>query len=189
MSRIDPLGLDAWDIRGEWGSDEIQAYSDFMRNFVQNYNKKIDCADLGLLGLIRFASQNNLPVNLKYWAKGKWNYHSAASDDFTSASQFETVAMRDLGALNVIDNSSPIGLDQLQPGDLLMTRYHSTMGHTRIVTESSCSDSCTDADVTWYQGSLPPVVPQRMRGPFSGVNPGTLGMDQVPRRWNFKDWN
>lgn len=64
LNLIDFDGLAAWRVTGSWGAQEIQAYSDFMRTFISSYNQRIDCADLGLLGLIQFASQNGLPVNL-----------------------------------------------------------------------------------------------------------------------------
>jgi RHS repeat-associated protein len=189
ISSIDPLGLAAWSVNNSWTEDRVLAYSEYMRTFVETYNRRIDCADLGLLGLIRFAANNGLPVNLRYWSQGAWGSYDASSDAFSSVAQFESLVLQNMGALNVIDNTTAIAPRELRAGDLLMTKYNNTLGHTRIVTETRCSGECENPFVVWYQGNLPPVVPERRTDFLNGLNPGVLPPSQVPRRWNFDSFN
>jgi len=186
---IDATGLEAWAGTNQWNSSQALAYGEFMRQFVQTYNQKIDCADLGLLGLLKFAEQNKLPVKLKYWSGGSWKTYDSGSEAFSSASQFQSTVLTNLGALNIIDNTVPVTPLNIRPGDFLMTRYNQSLGHTRIVVAKSCE--CSNPDVTWYQGNLPPVVPQRRSGTLSDIltQGGTLAPNQVPRRWDFNAWH
>ena len=189
INNIDPFGLAAWSITNQWNAQQIQTYSNFMANFISNYSEEIDCADLGLKGLIRFASQNSLPVNLKYWANGGWKYYDAASDAFSSVAQFESTVLMNMGALNIIDNTSAIQPSALQTGDFLMSRWSSTLGHTRVVYSSQHNPRTGNTNVKWYQGNLPPVVPEMRSGNLSEIDPGTLPLNQATRRWNFNSWS
>ena len=166
----------------------MEAYSAFMKAFVAGYTEPIDCADLALLGLVRFASQEGLPLRLKYWSKSEWSFYDVSSAEFSSVDQFERAVLVNLGALNIIDNTAPLPLSQLQAGDLLMTRWSSTLGHTRIVTSSTCNKQCSDASIVWYQGNLPVAPVERKTGLFSGIPAGTLPATGVPRRWKFENW-
>ena len=161
---VDPFGLDAWRKTNSWGPKFIQAYSDFMKAFVRSYSAKIDCADLALLGLITFASDNGLPVSLRYYSRGGWNVYDAQSSQFQTVDQFISTVLANLGALNVIDNTHPINAADLAPGDLMMSKWSATLGHTRVVTEVSGSGD--DIVVTWYQGNLPPNSRPDARGNF-----------------------
>ena len=114
----------------------------------------------------------------------------ASSDDFTSAQEFEDTILRNLGALNGVDNTRQIQPSDLQGGDFLMSRWDAREGHTRIVDESSCdNETCSNPNVTWYQGNLPPVVPERRTGPLSDIDGGTLDDEAIPRRWRFDRFN
>jgi RHS repeat-associated protein len=185
---IDPSGLEAWPATNKWNAGQASAYADFMVQFVQTYNQKIDCADLALLGLMRFAEQNQLPVKLKYWNRG-WKLYDSTSEAFSSGAQFQSMVLLNLGALNVIDNTIPVTPLALQAGDLLMTKYNQQLGHTRVVVAKSCE--CSNPNVTWYQGTLPPVIPERRSGVLSDVlmQGDKLPPAQVPRRWDFNAWN
>ena len=193
-SYFDPFGLDAWKKTHSWARADIEAYSNYMKDFVKNYPGKIDCADLALMGLINFASSNGLPVNFKYYSAGHWGSYNAQSGDFSSVGQYTNTVLTNMGAVNVIDNTHPISPGDLQAGDLLMTKYDPRTtggrytGHTRIVTGLSCK--CADPTVTYYFGNLPPDVPERGQGPLSGIlrQGGMLAPNQVPRRWNFGSW-
>lgn len=184
---IDPTGLAAWASAGSWTPERASAYAAFMQKFVQSHNQKIDCADLGLLGLMKFAEANGLPLKLKYWAGGGWSSYDSASDAFSSSAQYQTTVLMNLGALNIIDNTVPVTPPNLRAGDFLMTKYNNSLGHTRVVRSTSCE--CSDPTVTWYQGNLPPVVPERRSGALSSINGGLLPSNQVPRRWDFDAWN
>jgi CMP-2-keto-3-deoxyoctulosonic acid synthetase len=89
-----------------------------------------------------------------------------------------------LGALNIIDNTRKIQIANAGAGDLIMTNWSSTLGHTRIVTEVKKTDA--DYFVVWYQGNLPPVIPERREGNFSEI--GNV-FENRPRRWNFAQFS
>ena len=71
-----------------WTSEKIADYHAFMAAFTANYKEKIDCADLALVGLIEFAFENRLPVRLKYYKKGSWQWYTSPTyeslDDATN---------------------------------------------------------------------------------------------------------
>ena len=59
------------------------------------------------------------------------------------------------------------------------------LGHTRIIYEmikASAALEASDYRVVWFQGNLPPVVPQRRESMFSAIE-NVYG--NKPRRWNF----
>lgn len=153
------------------------------------YNDKIDCADLGWKGLLQFASKNNLPLILKYWANGSWNFYDPSSNEFSSFAQFEATVLMNMGALNIIDNTVAVPPSSLQAGDFVMTQYNSVLGHTRVVYSSQYNSKTGDTTITWYQGNLPPVVPVKKTGNLSSIDTGTLGLGQSTRRWDFLKWN
>jgi RHS repeat-associated protein len=186
---IDPLGLEAWPITQKWTPEKIAAYSKFMRDFVRNYTDPIDCADLVLLGLIDFASQNGLRVNLKTYSGGGWKYYDSASKSFNTVDEYKQAVLRDLGALAVIDNTRAVSPSDLRAGDVLMTQYPGgQIGHTRVVTDVQCAGNCSDPNVTYYYGNLPPTSPVPDTRSLSKVPGGALSATQIPRRWNFGKW-
>jgi hypothetical protein len=60
-----------------WTNNEIARYHQFAKQYISTYSGRIDCADLAIAVLMEFASNNKLPVTLKYYQGGwKWmNYH------------------------------------------------------------------------------------------------------------------
>jgi hypothetical protein len=165
-----------------WTHEKTFAYRQFAKKFIATYDKEIDCADLALASLVEFAYDNKLPVRLKYY-DGGWKYYESAKEPKKEA--FRKLVMRNMGALNVIDNSHSINLDEAGPGDLIMTKWDSRLGHTRIIYEiakASLAPDATDYKVVWFQGNLPPVVPQRREALFSTIQ-NVFG--NKPRRWNF----
>lgn len=103
-----------------WDSTTIAKYHTFAKDYVQNYQRRIDCADLAIASLVDFAAENSLNVRLKYYA-GSWKWY-AFDPDKDNAAQFKVMAMRMLGALNVIDNTEPILIGLAKPGDLIMSK-------------------------------------------------------------------
>lgn len=166
-----------------WTYDKIFAYGLFARKFISGFGNEIDCADLALTSLVEFAYDNSLPVRLKYYASHGWKAFESASEPSKEA--FKRLVTRQMGALNVIDNSHGVALSDARPGDLIMTRWDSRLGHTRIIYEIKATKSprgAADYDVTWYQGNLPPVIPQKRQAIFSAIE---HVFDGRPRRWNF----
>jgi hypothetical protein len=54
-------------------SREYREYQRFSKNYIENFNEKIDCADLAIACLVDFPNENALPVKLKHFAGGwKW---------------------------------------------------------------------------------------------------------------------
>lgn len=161
-----------------WQATDIDKYQLYAKSYIEGYDKKIDCADLAIACLADFASTNSLPVKLKYYAGGwKWLEFTPGT---TSAAAFKDKAMMMLGALNVIDNTHSIQLADVKAGDLIMTKWNASLGHTRIV--HSISQDASGYLVTWYQGNLPAVVPEKREGYFSTIE-NVFG--NKPRRWNF----
>ena len=98
-----------------------------------------------------------MPVKLKYYDGGwKWLNFDPSSD---KGSTYKKKAMQMLGALNVIDNTKSIALHLAKPGDLIMSKWSSTFGHTRIIYSTQLDKKSGETSVTWYQDNLPPVVP------------------------------
>jgi hypothetical protein len=167
-----------------WDDTKISSYHTFAENYVSTYKNKIDCADLAIASLVDYAAKESLPVKLKYYNGGwKWLNFDPKTD---KASEFKNTAMKMLGALNVIDNTKPIALHLAKPGDLIMSKWSTTLGHTRIIYSTVLDKKTGETSVTWYQGNLPPVVPQKRQENFSSIH-GVYG--GTPRRWNFEQFN
>lgn len=166
-----------------WSAQQQRAFSAFMAEYVRSYDQPIDCADLALSGLAVFASENGLPVRLFDYEERprRWLEYNPARDDWQ---QYRRHIMSQLGAINVIENSRAIRLDEARAGDLIMTQNHGggSTGHTRIITGLTTDPATGDMVVQWYQGNLPPVVPERRERPFREI-PNVYGAS--PRRWRF----
>lgn len=167
-----------------WTQNDIASYHQFAKHYISTYGERIDCADLAISALIVFASRNKLPVRLKYFQSGwKWMDYNPSKDN---ATKYRNNAMRMLGALNVIDNTKPISIGSAKPGDFIMSKWDSSMGHTRIIFSINYKVEEKDYNVVWYQGNLPPVKPEKRTDLFSKIN-GVY--DRKPRRWNFEQFN
>ena len=165
-----------------WTYENVVAYQLFAKRYISSYVTEIDCADLALASLVEFAYENGLRVKLKYYDKGWKPYDSSAEP---SKDAFKRLVMRNMGALNVIDNTHSISLSEAAAGDLIMTKWDARLGHTRIIYELTPvlgAAEASDYRVVWYQGNLPPVVPERREQLFSAIGNVYGGK---PRRWNF----
>lgn len=165
-----------------WTHEKIFAYRLFARRFISGYAGEIDCADLALTSLVEYAYGDALPLRLKYYDHGWKTYDSVAHPD---KEEFKRLVTRNMGALNVIDNSHAIPITDAAAGDLIMSRWDSRLGHTRIIYEITPifgESGAPDHDVVWYQGNLPPVVPQRRQAVFTSIE-HVYG--DKPRRWSF----
>jgi hypothetical protein len=168
-----------------WNKAAIDGYARFARDYVTDFDQPIDCADLALSALVDYAAANRLPVRLRYFAKGKWDSYAMPAGS-RKAATFKANALRMLGALNVIDNTRKIPIASAGAGDFIMTRWSPTLGHTRVITSMSFDPAADDYRVVWYQGNLPPVVPQRRSGLFSAIQ---NVYDGAPRRWKFSQFD
>lgn len=167
-----------------WTNDKISNYHNYAKTYISSYNTKIDCADLAIAALIDFSAKEKLPVKLKYYKKGwEWLKFDPKNDD---AKMFKTKAMRMLGALNVIDNTKAIPMGIAKSGDLIMSKWNPSLGHTRIIYSIKHDAKNKKYEVVWYQGNLPPVKPEKKTDYFSYIN-GVFG--GTPRRWNFEQFN
>jgi hypothetical protein len=90
-----------------------------------------------------------------------------------------------LGALNVIDNTKPVPIGMARPGDLIMTKWNNSSGHTRIIHTINYEPGSKKCIITWYQGNIPPVVPEKKEADFSKIE-SVYG--NTPRRWNFEQF-
>jgi hypothetical protein len=168
-----------------WTKSAIDGYAAFSRTYVTSFAAAIDCADLALSSLVDYAIVNRLPLRLRYFAKGKWDWYALAAGSRKGAA-FKRNALQMLGALNVIDNTRKIGIESARAGDLIMTRWSPTLGHTRIIDRITLDPAAGDYRVVWYQGNLPPVVPQRRTGLFAAIS---NVYDNAPRRWKFSQFD
>ena len=167
-----------------WTNDMIRRYQAYTADYISRYGEKIDCADLALASLIDFAYASGLPVNLKYFSKG-WKYYT--SRDY-SRDDYKRVVLDNLGALSVIDNTQAIEPAEAGPGDLIMTKHDSRLGHTRVIysiAQVNQGNGKTDYRVIWYQGNLPAVVPERREGLLSEIS---KVFEDKPRRWRFSQF-
>jgi hypothetical protein len=149
-----------------------------MATEVPAYAEAIDCADLALLMLARYAARERLNVRLRYLRNGRWRTYDYAPGD--NADGYTRRIMISLGALNIIDNTEPIGIAEGRAGDFIMSRWDGRLGHTRVIT--SVTPQAGGFNVVWYQGNLPPVVPERREAMFAAIE-GVFG--NRPRRWRF----
>jgi hypothetical protein len=145
---------------------------------VPAYGEPIDCADLALLMLARYAARERLRVRLRYLSNGRWRTCDYAPGD--NADGYVRRIMISLGALNVIDNTAPISIADARAGDFIMSRWDGRLGHTRVIT--SVTHQAGGFKVVWYQGNLPPVVPERREAMFAAIE-GVF--ENRPRRWRF----
>ena len=168
-----------------WTKAAIDGYASFSQTYVTSFTEEIDCADLALSALVDYAVANRLPVRLRYFAKGTWDWYALPAGGRKGAA-FKRNALRMLGALNVIDNTRKIAIDSARAGDFIMTRWSPTLGHTRIIDRIAFDQAAGDYRVVWYQGNLPPVVPQRRTGLFAGI---ANVYENAPRRWRFSQFD
>lgn len=167
-----------------WTSKKISRYYNYAKTYVSSYNEKIDCADLAIAVLVDFSAKENLPVKLKYYNKGwEWLIFDPETDN---TKEFKAKAMRMLGALNIIDNTKSILMGLAKSGDLIMTKWNPTLGHTRIIYSVKLLPKNKKYEVVWYQGNLPPVKPEKKTDYFSNISNVYGG---TPRRWNFEQFN
>ena len=164
-----------------WSQAQISGYHDYAKTYISSFAKEIDCADLALACLIDYAGANSLHVDLKYYASKSWQWIRFPETGLTTA-DFKRKTMRMLGALNVIDNTVAIAIGDAKAGDLIMSKWSGSSGHTRIIHSITRDPKTQVYNAVWYQGNLPPVVPQRKEADFSTID-GVYGGS--PRRWRF----
>jgi hypothetical protein len=168
-----------------WSDSDQQHYSEFMADFVKNYDKPVDCADLAIIGLVEFAAQSSLPVRLFDFDERPRRWFDYAPGE-TDKDQYIARTREELGAVNLIDNTVPIHVADLRGGDLILSELpqEDSTGHTRIVTQATFDSGIDDWVIDWYQGTLPPARPSPRHFPFRQMpNPHNVRLQ--PRRWNF----
>ena len=133
-----------------WTYEKTFAYRLFTKRYISGYAGEIDCADLALVSLVEYAYENALPLKLKYYDHGWKTYDSASHPD---KEEFKRLVTRNMGALNVIDNSHAIPITEASAGDLIMSRWDSRLGHTRISARSPRSPARAAPPITTWSGS------------------------------------
>lgn len=164
----------------EWNNEIKAKYHQFAGFYVAAYHQKIDCADLAIATLVEFANKESLPIKFKYYNSG-WQWITFSPKD--DAQKFKKQAMDMLGALNVIDNTIKVSIAAAKPGDFIMSKWNNSLGHTRVI--HSITPVKNKFIVVWYQGNLPPVIPEKREDFFSNIN---SVYEQQPRRWNFEQF-
>ncbi|MGD1045732.1 MAG: RHS repeat-associated core domain-containing protein, partial [Bacteroidota bacterium] len=184
---IDVNGDSAWAITNQWTNETFKNYQTFAANYISTYkDKKIDCADLALTALVEYASQNGLPIDLRYYRDGSWQSFNAASDEFSSKDEYLSTVTNKLGALNIIDNTKPIALENAGAGDLIMSKLSEQMGHTRIIYDNIYDKRTNNSWIAFYSGTYPPDFVKKQEGSFNKLI-NIYG--NSPRRWRFDLWH
>jgi hypothetical protein len=170
-----------------WSMQDELDFADFVPPFAREYASKIDCADLAIDSLITFAARKNLPVRLFDFDnpppnRKRWLTYDPRSDDLQAK---RTFLMQQLGAINLIENSRAISLDDVRAGDLILSEYAEGVGytgHTRVLITARYDPRQRDHRILRYEGNLPPVVPVLKDGWYKEID---NVFSNSPRRWNF----
>lgn len=171
-----------------WSATVIEKFHNGSSRYIEdtfiNAKVKIDCADLAIEYLLDFARHEKLPVGLRFYTGKKWDTYTVKPEQKNFASA-KTYAKRNFGALNVIDNTVAIDWSDAKAGDLIMSKWSGSLGHTRVIASLTLGKDKKSGNVTFYQGNLPAVVPVKKTQKISDIDFGKLD-DKRPRRWNFK---
>jgi hypothetical protein len=174
-----------------WSHDDQLRFAAFVPMFERDYNTPVDCADLAIDALMTFAGNQSLPIRLFDFDgppgnRKRWLTYDPRRDDWRLKRAY---FMQQLGAINVIENSRSIRINEVRAGDLIMhenTGPGDYTGHTRVLISAEYRSSQADYHVVRYEGTLPPVVPVLKEGWFASIN-DVYG--NLPRRWNFGQFN
>lgn len=170
-----------------WSAQDQLDFAAFVPDFARDYATEVDCADLAIDALITFAGRNGLPVRLFDFDnpppnRKRWLTYDPRRDDWRSKQAF---LMQQLGAINVIENSQAISVNEIRAGDLIM---HENLGggdytgHTRVLISARYDPRQRDHRIVRYEGTLPPVVPVLKESWYKDIEDVFGGS---PRRWNF----
>lgn len=171
----------------QWSAQDQLDFAAFVPDFAKAYGAKVDCADLALDALLTFAAPKRLPVRLFDFdgppgKRKRWLTYDPRGDNWQEK---RTFILDQLGAINVIENSRKIGLDEVRAGDLIMHENRNGgghTGHTRVLISARYDAARKDYDLVRYEGTLPPVVPELKQGWFKDLSDV---YEDTPRRWNF----
>jgi hypothetical protein len=180
----------------------------FSRRYVADTraaSRVLDCADLAIELWIRFGEEHGVPIRFRIWDAARRRWQVVTGADFRTPADFIRYTQRNLGALGLQDNTSPVrgGHRSAVPGDVYLWEYrHATSGrrhrhgHTQIVQGVVQGTGGPDSDrITVAQGNLPPIVPELRTFPashFAAPRAVTLGgqphigtvVGGGPRRFN-----
>lgn len=170
-----------------WSTQDQLDFAAFVPEFAGEYATEVDCADLAIDALITFAASKSLPVRLFDFDnprpnRKRWLTYDPRTDEWQAK---RTFFMQQLGAINVIENSRAISLNEIRAGDLIMHENpdgDGYTGHTRVLISARYDLRQRDHRIVRFEGTLPPVVPVLKEGWYKDI-------DEVfgnsPRRWNF----
>jgi hypothetical protein len=170
-----------------WSAQDQLDFAEFVPRFASEYATEVDCADLAIDALITFAAMKKLPIRLFDFDnpppnRKRWLTYDPRIDDWHAKRAF---LMQQLGAINVIENSRAISLNDVRAGDLIMHENPDGggyTGHTRMLISARYDPSQQDYRIVRYEGTLPPVVPVLKKGWYKELEE-VFG--NSPRRWNF----
>jgi hypothetical protein len=77
-----------------------------------------------------------------------------------------------------------------------MSKWDRYSGHTRIVVSVKLENTGKDAEITWYQGNIPEVFPEKRSSKFRELRKRVVELEgdklldsESTRRWKFNDFN
>jgi RHS repeat-associated protein len=131
-------GLEAWNTTSEWDECYINAYRESVKSTIQvaqASNLRFTCEDLAIFVLIKFASQNGLPVVIQ---NGTGIYHNE-DPSFSTTEELMNKIQITTGARDLMKSTIPIDPCSLDAGDLILLDLEGVgvANHTQVVTSQS----------------------------------------------------
>lgn len=111
--------------RGSWA----YAYREWARSRADQHvadGTRLDCADLSIDLLCEYAALHGLPVTWRVWYAPESRFVSVSNKDrqFDSPAAFALWSRWYLGAMNLADNTYPIGYDEWAAGDMVLMDWN-----------------------------------------------------------------
>ena len=150
----------------EWGAESLAKYQNFVRTSINSINSAMDCADLALTLLVRFAHKEKRRLVVQKLDSSHYGF---------SPGFFEARVRRSIGSThfpNITFQTTGWG-----PGDLLVYPPHPTYGHVRVLFDRHENDK-----VGYYSGDLPAIIPVYRIEDYSKLILNAV--NNAPRRFN-----
>ena len=166
----------------QWDKQAIDGYRFFCRTFLPTVTKRLDCADLAIYTLCKFAEKEHLPLQFRYGS----NTILAYDPEIDNIEPFLTKARAVLGTYNLLDDRNTVALPvaMAMPGDMLITDRH--LPPPRIGTHTRVLQSRDESDKwLFFAGDYPPTHAPR---PGTVRNISAMSHFAGVRRWRFENF-
>ena len=146
----------------------------FTREYIREMvdaKRAIDCADLAIEVWTMFGERVGIPISFRIWHSDERRYRTHRRADFPSVDRFARFVQGNLGAVGLIRETVPVvgGHRNAVAGDVYLWEYFHARtgrrhrwGHTQIIDRVDEVAGAPHADrVTFFEGSLPAIVPRQ----------------------------